>query len=192
MHILSVKQVRDYYCVFPKVTDTETTLIEDDLKKKVEVGVYVDIFPLDVLPKKNAAVLKPIKLLRMLFKAKNMLCFDKTERGLAKTKHTLLTVVFKVLPNRFLYNGIDHLAKKYQNCEGCSYTAQVTELSYRNREIMESECFGTPALLPFEGRQYFVSVQWDKVLRRYRTIRRRAVRCLFRHLHLAEISIYVQ
>lgn len=56
--VLSHKKTDGYYYAFGKVIDTNTRLVEKGIKPINEMGVYVDIFPLDYIPSNNEELVK--------------------------------------------------------------------------------------------------------------------------------------
>ena len=65
--VLSRYLDKDYPYLFTKVIDSRTVLIERGLAPKTELGIYVDIFPLDFLPEEENSrkhFLKKIWILR--------------------------------------------------------------------------------------------------------------------------------
>lgn len=50
--MIDFRNKKHYYCAYAKIIDVRTTLVErTHSKKKCEIGIYIDIFPYDGLPK---------------------------------------------------------------------------------------------------------------------------------------------
>ena len=70
--ILTYINTEDYYYSFAKIVDTNTILHEGKLRTIKEMGIYIDIFPIDFLPddkKKTEKIFKKYKLLYKIISA---------------------------------------------------------------------------------------------------------------------------
>ena len=105
-----------YPAVFVKVYDTRTSLIESRLRHPQEIGVYVDIFPVDVLPEEaqaKAVYFRKMRRFTRLIRIREQQLRNpgRGVRGLVKRATYILG---SLLPERKLRRRTDQFAAKYQ------------------------------------------------------------------------------
>lgn len=144
----------NYGYLFAKAVDTSTVLIEDFANKNgSEMGVFVDIFPLDGVGDTMDEAIKQLnktRFYRELLIAANWKRFARS-----KTKawyYEPIRFAFFVLSRFFSYKSlIDKIESKYpkENFESKKYSACICG-AYRNKEICLSETYTEYIMLPFE------------------------------------------
>lgn len=155
----------DYYLVMGKVIDLKTTLIENVGIAK-PIGVFLDIFPLDVFPdNKNMLrqVVRRTGFLRKILSLKSI----KLRKGRTWYKQILLILIHITLmpvPVRFIIKHISKESQKYNNTADCTRTAAMVMLTYGEREIFYKEDFEDRCRLSFEDGQYWAPKNYDRVL----------------------------
>ena len=164
--VITYKNNPQYKYLFAKVVDTHTKLVEDHNFPVDGMGVFVDIFPIDVLGdtrEEAAQILKKVKLKRFLCVA-------------ASWKHFYINhnrSVFRQLPRLafFLISRGINVSKmnawidaQFPFDESKAYWGCVCG-SYEEREIMEREVFTHYMELEFEGHQFMVFQEYDTYLR---------------------------
>ena len=152
----------NYYLPFAKVVDNNTLLIEN-LDKKTNMGVFVDVFPLDTYRAQDIETGTFYKRQLGLIKALTM----KTSK-LYKYPKTKQPIVFfmKVLtaflsPNWFA-RRIDRIAQDKSDKNGELLGCAVT-LVYGKKELMDKDIFNDAVEMEFEG-HYFCAPQGYKNL----------------------------
>lgn len=138
----------DYCYNYAKVYDINTTLIEK-AKKSIIRGLYIDIFPLDGIGddyKKSLRNYKSIDKKNMLL-AMKLTGFRKGR----KWWKNLASFVGYALPINCKKTArkIDTMCSKHDFDESLFVGNLVS--TYRSREIMKKEIFGTPTAYSFEG-----------------------------------------
>lgn len=163
---------KDYYLRFGKIYDKTTSLWETH-HFKYNIGVYIDVFPLDTIDEDNALSRKHY------FEAKRM--FEKYKFSLANINikdiigliskrrfGTLYSWYSVFLKNAFVnspkqllkYNSF---IKQHSNPEGrycCSFASTAS-----NVEIYPKEWFESFISVPFEDMTVKLPVEYDKYLR---------------------------
>lgn len=149
--IISHNSDGDYLYPFGKVV-ANNTIIEEDLGIKYEnLGVYIDVFPIDGLPhnkSEQVSVIKKIKFYRNLLDAKLIkICKN---RSIAKNILLILTKAFALPINyRKLIKNIDKEAQRYNY--DMSEEVGCIVWGYGSKEIMDRKIFDGYSNLNFEG-----------------------------------------
>ena len=153
----------DYTYPFAKLYDTSTTLTEEK-RPPVRRGLFIDVFPLDG----TADTEEWRRGYRTFRRNKNLLSVltaEKHEHYSGKLK--LLIAVSRLIP------GKTRIAKTLQRkiddfCRSAPFddARMVGNLvgSRKEKEPLPAEVFGTPALYPFEGQQFYGVAQADRYL----------------------------
>ena len=149
------------YIPFSKVFDNRTTLIEPGMIN----GIYVDVFPIEGLPKEediDAYLAKQDKLLNIVTKTTRYYRFKKGK----------LWLYIKYLLKRLVYPPRESAIKELENLYHSS-DFDISELSgaitgrYKRKEIMTSDVFKSYIDLPFEGRTYSAITDFDSYLTKH-------------------------
>jgi len=162
------KYQKDYIYPFAKVGDTRT---HTELKGEYNVGVYVDIFPIDNIP-------DDVRLQRKIFKRRKSLgrisgahllrrgYFDgarKKKTVLGGLLHfTLIKSLFGSLEESI--RSVDENAKDANKYHPSTHKASLT-CGYDEKEIMPNEIYKETIRVDFEGRKYSAPCGWDIYLR---------------------------
>lgn len=154
-----------YYHPFAKAVDTSTIMMEE-LNDACEIGVYIDIFPLDELPnddKKINQLFWKIKRCRDMITLKTVPI--KKDRELYKNIVLFVSqLLLKPISVRSLVAKIDILAQTYNGTKGCSKVGNLTILVYGKREIWEKTDYEYVIELEFEGKKYMAPSGYHAIL----------------------------
>ena len=162
---ISVDTDKDYYLANGKVYDSNTILIED-LNQRKEIGVNIDIFPLDDLPGadlERSVFLKEMYLLRTLLSLKQIR-ISKTRAALKNIVLACSQFILKPVNCYWLLKVINEKSQKYNDKDDCTYIAAVATLIWGNKEIFKKELFTSTVKLEFEGRLMDCPSGYDSVL----------------------------
>ena len=156
----------DNYCMpFIKVIDNKTLAIDTINKNTCELGVWVDIFPLDEYKNSKLANAK-----RMWQLYKYAVCIGqgynaskggKGRNFVKKIMHFFFKgcsprkCAFKIQKNVKKYNG-KKLSRRY-----CG-----VDIQRGNKNVFENEWIEKSVLLDFEGKKYPAPIEYDKALTR--------------------------
>lgn len=135
---------KNYYYPFAKLVDKNTKIIENSREKIDNLGIYVDIFPMDNIPKH----LKKIYLFKMRIYKKLLLTKILSKPKINSPKHIYylfkyyiffaINNMFKHKNNNFFALLIDKKAKKY-NLKDSKYVSLVNYGSRNNNYILKNE-----------------------------------------------------
>ena len=166
--ILCNKVDKNYGYLFAKAMDPSTVLIEKSGNRyNVNLGVYIDIFPLDGLgDTKNDAIanMKKTRMNRELLVAANWKKFARS-----KTRPIYqepIRLAFFCLSRFYSFKGlISRIEAKHvpNDFDQNNYVGSVCG-AYRNKEIMAREIVSEYVDLPFEGYMFKCPHKYDEYL----------------------------
>lgn len=158
-----------YHYLFAKACNKKT--IVEELygnRNDCDLGVYVDIFPIDFIGDTEEVAIKELsktKLLRSLLVAYNW-----------KTYFRSNTSRWYVEPFRFLFfiisrfiniNNVEKkILKHYSNNTKTKYVANSVDNTYGNREIFLLDLFNDYTLIEFENFKFYSISNYDEYLRK--------------------------
>lgn len=153
----------DYYYPFAKLADPKTQLKE---KTNVETnfGVYIDIFPVDILPSGNLAC-KTMYIKRTILDLK-MTSKTAINKPRSFPKQLILNIlrgVYKKENIVGIVRQIDTLSKRYKG-RLTSHTGRVA-WGYGMREIMPSEVYKDYELCQFQNLMCRIPKGYDRLLK---------------------------
>lgn len=166
LKVVSIESEKDYYLPFAKMINQRTILCEE-CDTDFEIGVYLDIFPLDNMSSdyRNAKrLLYQVERWRNILMIKNLL--PSPQR--ARKKNALIKigkVLFYGVSRRRILKKIDTLSRKYENNQKSEYCGAVCDAIYGEGEIMPSDWFAERVLVNFEGLEFFAPAKYENVLK---------------------------
>ncbi|MBP5561248.1 MAG: LicD family protein [Muribaculaceae bacterium] len=137
-----------YYYTFAKVVDTRTTLIEDEVSG-YEIGIYIDIFPVDGAPEDMHEREQLFKRKKLLYKIRRCKIADSNplDSTLAYWCYRLLPVSVAWLDKR-----IDRLVRAHA---GSTVVGNLTEAGpLRAASCFPASCIDGQVDITFEGKMY--------------------------------------
>ena len=166
--MINAENRKDYYCPFSKVIDKRTVLHEKCLRNHVEIGVYIDVFPLDRIDRQKPLAMKRLSLYRCIYKVKNYKTFSRSNQWIKRAGWAFLRFLSFFFTNRFLYRRINAIAQGFSgNGEsGRGEIAQLTLHAYSKREIHQREWYDTAESCQFENNQFIIPAKYDSILSR--------------------------
>ena len=161
--VMSYKNNLNYVYPFMKVQDNQTYLLEEDVRIDSNMGIYVDIFPVDGY--EDDSVFKD-KMTRLI-KKRQLSCY--TFKGITNTKSLLnsliryISVIIFYFTNTNKYiRGIDELAKsrKVDDYELVDY------LIYKdmNKPVWKREWLNQTITGVFEGNEFMIPKNYHEIL----------------------------
>ena len=152
----------DYYYLFGKVVDTNTTLVEDIGRQRIaNFGVYVDIFPIDGLPD-NSFRKKLLREKMWLLRA----MWDDSLIKKPRKNDIVRKIRFKVshmVGWKRLCKAIDKTIRKI-DYRDVKYSGNIIAASKKTRQV-RSEVFRTHTLLKFEGKEFRAPIGYKEYLK---------------------------
>ena len=135
---------KNYYYPFAKLVDKNTKIIENSREKINNLGIYVDIFPMDNIPK----YFKKFYLFKMRIYKNLLLTKILSKPKISSIKHLyylfkyyifiVINHIFKNKNNNYFALFIDKKSKKY-NLNNSKYISLVNYGSRNNNYILKSE-----------------------------------------------------
>lgn len=157
----------DNYCyAFAKLSDTSTK-IEEEITFRQDMGVNIDIFPLDSVPDDDAILNKHIKTIQAYINLLNVKLTPINKRR-ALYKNVILIagqVILMPIKIQTLARKVSSLAQKYRGHKDCHLIANLTLLTYKEKEILDSTYFMESMIVSFEGMKFRAPRNYDAVLR---------------------------
>lgn len=155
--IINPHTEQHYYYTYTKVVDTKTLMVETETPG-YEIGVYIDIFPVDYISAN-------LDERAMVFKRKHLLY--KIRR--CKISHNnplyskLAYVVYKLWPRsvKSLNNEIERLIT---SCKNSSLVCNLTEAGPGIEGCFPASCIASDVNIEFEGKQYKTMVGYKEYL----------------------------
>lgn len=154
----------------PALVADKTTRIHikyDHLNPKImDLGIYIDIFPLDNAPDEEALRNKQAQELLRLRKRKNVrIPYSYSCNAWRRRAHYLLSALhFWTNPEK-LNRRQQELMQRYRHRKTECICSMGSQYSYQ-KQCMPRQIYGTPTLLEFEGRYYFAPEKYTDYLTR--------------------------
>lgn len=156
--LLAPGKTDSYFYTFSKVVDTRTVMFEDEVQG-FEIGVYVDVFPLDYVSDNLSARKQVFRLKHLLYKIRR--CKMSQTRYL---KSAIANFCYRYLP--ITVGGIDWLIEHYVHRRKPSgFICEMCETERPLRGCYPVESFDTTFDVPFENRVYKSMAGYDEYLR---------------------------
>ncbi|MGM0883315.1 MAG: LicD family protein [Bacillota bacterium] len=161
LKVIDAYNSTDYYYPFAKVFDSDTKLIEHDISTK-EIGVYIDIFPMDGLPTNIELSRKHINKI-YYFNILRFLMIHKLKKHSRKPHLLLMSTLLNYLFRfKWIIKKMDELATKY-DFDSCEYVAVVVS-GYGQKERIEKKDFSNFVKVEFEKEYFNAPVGYERYL----------------------------
>ena len=153
---------KSYQCHFMKLEDTHSTVIEH-LNPLYVGGVYIDIFPLDIVPSDITLLKEQLASIQRL-ESKYDIAVLKNGCDIHGLKNYL---TFCYRHKKYLRQSIqeewEYIANRYNASQGKAYL-DYHQMSDWHKEPMPIEWFGEGKAIDYEGRKYIVPENYDAYL----------------------------
>ena len=152
--LISPYNSKQYIHTYAKLYDSRTILIEYPETLRFEIGVYIDIFPVDGLPDSIKESDKHFLKMRKLI-TKNWLLIAQCEIYKISPKlHIrmsgyILSFLARLIGKKYYFKKLDKMARKF-DFDKCNYVA-LTACGYGKVERMPKRCFATYHKVQFEN-----------------------------------------
>ena len=155
--ILNPKKESHYFYTFAKVVDQRTLMVEDETQG-YEIGVYVDVFPVDYVPEDMKQREKVFRRKRLLYKIRRSKLSQQNpyKSALAYWCYRLLPVTVNQL-NRWIENLIVRKGPTQMVCN-------MTEAGPGLTHCFPAACMDSVTDIAFEDRIYKTMVGYKKYL----------------------------
>lgn len=158
---------KKYYYQFAKVCDTRTIMIEEEVNAEIELGAYIDVFPLDyggdTVEEAFSIHSKKMKPWIILNSIKLM---DKQKKRSIHKQIAVncLKLLTSLIPWSAILKRIDKIAQINIDRKDSKYCGALIILTYGKREIMETEWYSSSVVLPFEDHYYNAPSNYTEIL----------------------------
>jgi lipopolysaccharide cholinephosphotransferase len=159
--ILSRHNTSNYIYPFAKIVDRQTILIEDDDFTN-EIGVYIDVFPIDGLPADLKKSNMHFKLLKILKRVRSLVIHKLKKERRNKLTYLISVVLSRIISPSLILKIIEKVATKY-SFEESEYVA-VTVAGYDEKERMRKEGFQSFFEVQFEDSYFKAPVGYKEYL----------------------------
>lgn len=149
---LSMYSNDDYFYLFAKVTDSHTHIIEKGAKEIPELGIYVDLFPLDTLPDDEG---ERNRFYDKIFRLRSSLYYSlipKEKYKSASLSKKLKHHLGKLYGWKRAMHKVDSMCRK-SSAENSNYVVDIVAAWHKHRDV--AACvFDETIDGEFEGRTY--------------------------------------
>ena len=154
----------DYYYPFAKLVDTRTLLIED-INSKSNLGIYIDVFPIENLPDDEKSINK-------IYKKRERFMLSITSKTAIKKKRSFLktmALVFLKIANanrslKQIVRDFDTFSKNVSDKNVSSQHRGKIIWGYGLKEVMPSSVYQIPTTALFESISVNMPSQYDYYL----------------------------
>ena len=155
--VINPSTEQDYYYTFAKVVDTTTLMVETETPG-YEIGVYIDIFPIDYISDNAQERAKVFKRKHLLYKMRR--CKISHNNPL----HSKLAyLVYKHWPRSV--NSINNEIERLINsCKQSSWVCNLTEAGPGIESCFPASCIASDVDIEFEGKLYKTMVGYKEYL----------------------------
>ena len=167
--VVDYSNTEKYYLTFAKVIDTKTVLREKKIKDVIDLGIYIDIFPIDFLGDDREEVLqhfsrKIMPLRKFLTVRDSDLSQLSQAKMFTRLKWTVAHCLTQLISRKCVIKKFNVHAMKYKTCLSSKYCGVLSTMSYNANKIMESKWFEEVVPLQFESRIFDAPVGYENVL----------------------------
>lgn len=165
---LNYKDNNDYYYPFAKVVDKRTKVKELDCKEIKDLGVYIDIFPIDNVSddmQENKKLFKKYKMYDILLGSYKMPKEELKKNNIVKRILRYILKWYMSIFNNYkkVLEKMENLGKKYPN----SNTVACITGRYFEKEIMPKSYIEDFIMAKFEDREYKIPKGYDLYLTKH-------------------------
>lgn len=156
----------NYKYPFAKLCKKNTLLIERAADSGVDMGIYLDIFPLDALGNSEKEAKRLMKKLLPYVNLNLSLLVEQWRDNVSFVKNfaiwNLHNVALMAGGHKKLLDKIDNIIRTY-DYESSSLVGEfIDEIQYKR--ITDKRLYDVRILHNFEGRQYYIPAGYDKIL----------------------------
>lgn len=148
----------EYLANFAKIRDSRTTFIESSMRnRKINHGVYIDVFPLDYYPETNVKWFRMVELLQNARLSKE---FSSTASFKMRIMQSVAGVLFPSIE--------ETLRKRDKHIQSIKNSSLLTNFcgAWGDREIVPADFMGNGTTAVFENITVLVPEKYDAYLRK--------------------------
>lgn len=149
-----------YWLFFPKICLRNTTFDEGVIKKDRPMGIFVDIFPLDL----SSAYTADMEIKKRRIQRLGYLSIERNAREMKTLKQFCYKMASFFVPNKKCHEWQRTIAF-LESRKGTSHYANFGSQYALRKQTMPVEWYGEGVAVSFEGRKYNAPTEYRKVLR---------------------------
>lgn len=155
---------KNYPYAFAKVCDESTVLIEH-IENPVQLGVYIDVFPIDGLPEEKVERERHLKRIEwdMRILSWKRISVKKKKDILHKAYEIVAKTLLLPVPISTLVNRLEQDVKKY-SYESASYVGHFVTKAAWGRDEKPKRIFEEPIKHTFEQDEFWIPGDYDEYL----------------------------
>jgi lipopolysaccharide cholinephosphotransferase len=165
LKIFSIYYNSDYYYTFLKLVDTRTKMIDPQKLVVKDLGVGIDIFPMDGMPEDKAATKRLLKKIRRYSKmqyAARLPAFPNNYRWYKMMQMSVRYFLGKRIGYKKLIQKIENLATQY-DFEICDYIGCLVA-GYGIKERVSKKAFESTIKVQFEDGFFDAPIGYEEYL----------------------------
>lgn len=166
LHFISIENSNEYINPYGKIYDTSTVLFEHDYVEIKDLGVYVDVFPLDEQGtdiKTAEGLTRKMRLLNAFLFESNLKYYHRiSKKWYYEIPKILMYPMAKALGTRYWVCKMDKMAQQY-NGLGSKYLGCNVDPNYHT--IFEKRLFEKTIDVEFEGYFFMAPIGYDAILK---------------------------
>lgn len=160
--LLNFKNSSEYYYPFSKVVDSNTHMVEEGCSEISDLGVYVDIFPIDNLPDQKE---KRRRLQRKVFFLRKMLYPKIYSRKMVDTLPRSKQFAYKIYKLYGWHNALIKINKILgESSKQYSKLAFDVVAAAKEYNFVSDSCFHTSVQCEFEGHSFPIPIGYEEYL----------------------------
>ena len=157
----------EYYLAFAKMINT-ATVMQEEVNSKYQIGVYIDIFPLDNLNDDYTVAKKKMRKAfryNALLVLKNLV-INKDRPWYKNTIIRIGRIVSSKWSREYLIKRLNDFSLKKENDSYTDYVGLVTGITKPSEAVvLKGDWFKNTVDLEFEGKKYSAPAGYDALLR---------------------------
>ena len=161
--VMSYKNNLNYVYPFMKVQDNHTYLLEEDVRIDSNMGIYVDIFPVDGY--ENDANFK--NKMTKLIKKRQLSCY--TFKGITNTKSVLNSLIRYISVIIFYFTNTNKYVAQIEELAKSRKVSDYEEVDYliykdMNKPVWRREWLEQVTTGTFEGKEFMIPKNYHEIL----------------------------
>lgn len=161
--VMSYKNNLNYVYPFMKVQDNHTYLLEEDVRIDSNMGIYVDIFPVDGY--EDDSVFKD-KMTRLI-KKRQLSCY--TFKGITNTKSVLNSLIRYISVIIFYFTNTNKYVAQIEELAKSRKVSDYEEVDYliykdMNKPVWRREWLEQVTTGTFEGKEFMIPKNYHEIL----------------------------
>lgn len=163
-YIADTSTLSNYYLPFAKVCDNRTVM-QEKTTQKTQIGVYVDVFPVDNMPDSDSeldSMFRTKRLLNTIYNLK-IIAVDKNRSFLKNCVLVLSHVVLSIIPTEKVVTRMKAISSKYDSINTGRRAVFVTA-DNKKKWVLPKEIFDDYSEISFEGCSFMAVKEVDRYL----------------------------